>query len=101
MGAVGRLNHGRQQIPDAPAQAVPANVPRVPHTIKLLSYIQKASKLQLVMYSIKCVVPGEMQRPVNIAGYADSTRQAGRSHNLSTAVIPEHLPTLETWKVKT
>ena len=45
-----------------------------------------------VWYRAKC-------RYLSKAGNADSTRQVGRSHNLFTAVIPEHLPIPETWKV--
>ena len=50
------LNHGRQQILDAPAQAIPANVPSVLQAIKLLRYNPDA-KIQLDMNIIGPAIP--------------------------------------------
>ena len=55
--SVGRgLNHGRSQILDAPAQAIPANVPGVVHN-QLLCYIQS------LRHSLICTRVSDMPLP--------------------------------------
>ena len=51
-----RLNHGRSQILDAPAQAIPANVPGVVHN-QLLCYIQS------LRHSLICTRASDMPLP--------------------------------------
>ena len=50
------LNHGRSQILDAPAQAIPANVPGVVHN-QLLCYIQS------LRHSLICTRASDMPLP--------------------------------------
>ena len=52
----GGLNHGRSQILDAPAQAIPANVPGVVHN-QLLCYIQS------LRHSLICTRASDMPLP--------------------------------------
>ena len=55
-GAWAGLNHGRSQILDAPAQAIPANVPGVVHN-QLLCYIQS------LRHSLICTRASDMPLP--------------------------------------